>query len=177
MWRARLANKNGFRGVCCWVCLAYDSALTLAIADAPGAERVAVKMMLQSTTRLPSAWKMLKRKQKYLKWKYSVIPDETAVNAFTDMLTDSFSSLPTNAHDTTEQKSASALSRCDLDGAIQSPRQFGVDYGHKSEVAVGYCTPVRRYGGGFDVLCYAENAREGAVPLLAIASRLLFRIA
>ncbi|MEZ5494157.1 MAG: NAD+ synthase [Pseudomonadales bacterium] len=145
-------NKNGFRGVLLGLSGGIDSALTLAIAvDALGAERVAAVMMPYHYTASISM-EDAEAEAKILGVKYSVIPIETAVNAFTDMLTDSFSSLPTNAHDTTEQNLQARCRGVTLMALSNRLGSLVLTTGNKSEVAVGYCTLYGDMAGGFDVL-------------------------
>ena len=145
-------NKNGFRGVLLGLSGGIDSALTLAIAvDALGAERVAAVMMPYHYTASISI-EDAEAEAKMLGVKYSVIPIETAVNAFTDMLTDSFSSLPASAHDTTEQNLQARCRGVTLMALSNRQGCLVLTTGNKSEVAVGYCTLYGDMAGGFDVL-------------------------
>ena len=119
--------------------------------DALGPERVAAVMMPYPYTASISI-EDAEAEAKMLGVKYSVIPIETAVNAFTDMLTDSFSSLPASAHDTTEQNLQARCRGVTLMALSNRQGCLVLTTGNKSEVAVGYCTLYGDMAGGFDVL-------------------------
>jgi NAD+ synthase (glutamine-hydrolysing) len=145
-------NKNGFRGVLLGLSGGIDSALTLAIAvDALGAERVEAVMMPYHYTASMSI-EDAEQEARALGVKYSVLPIESAVSAFTAMLHDSFAGLPAVAHDATEQNLQARCRGVALMALSNRKGSLVLTTGNKSEVAVGYCTLYGDMAGGFDVL-------------------------
>ena len=145
-------NKNGFRGVLLGLSGGINSALTLAIAvDALGAERVEAVMMPYHYTASISV-EDAETEARILGVKYSVIPIDTAVHAFTTMLASSFAELPATAHDTTEQNLQARCRGVTLMALSNRRGSLVLTTGNKSEVAVGYCTLYGDMAGGFDVL-------------------------
>ncbi len=168
-------NKNGFRSVLLGLSGGIDSALTLAIAvDALGAERVEVVMMPYHYTASISV-EDAEAEARTLGVKYSVMPIEAAVNAFTTMLASSFAELPAAAHDTTEQNLQARCRGVTLMALSNRKGSLVLTTGNKSEVAVGYCTLYGDMAGGFDVLkdvlktrvyalCRYRNSIAPAIP-------------
>jgi len=168
-------NKNGFRSVLLGLSGGIDSALTLAIAvDALGAERVEAVMMPYHYTASISV-EDAEEEARTLGVKYSVMPIEAAVNAFTTMLASSFAELPAAAHDTTEQNLQARCRGVTLMALSNRKGSLVLTTGNKSEVAVGYCTLYGDMAGGFDVLkdvlktrvyalCRYRNSIAPAIP-------------
>jgi NAD+ synthase (glutamine-hydrolysing) len=168
-------NKNGFRSVLLGLSGGIDSALTLAIAvDALGAERVEAVMMPYHYTASISV-EDAEAEARTLGVKYSVMPIEAAVNAFTTMLASSFAELPAAAHDTTEQNLQARCRGVTLMALSNRKGSLVLTTGNKSEVAVGYCTLYGDMAGGFDVLkdvlktrvyalCRYRNSIAPAIP-------------
>lgn len=145
-------NKNGFRGVLLGLSGGIDSGLTLAIAvDALGAERVEAVMMPYHYTASMSL-EDAEAEARTLGVKYSVLPIQSAVSAFSAMLHDSFAGLPVVAHDTTEQNLQARCRGVTLMALSNRKGSLVLTTGNKSEVAVGYCTLYGDMAGGFDVL-------------------------
>lgn len=173
-------NKNGFRSVVLGLSGGIDSALTLAIAvDALGAGRVEAIMMPYRYTSSMSL-EDAEEEARTLGVKYSVIPIEHAVTAFSGMLMDSFAGEPAaNANDTTEQNLQARCRGVILMALSNKKGSLVLTTGNKSEVAVGYCTLYGDMAGGFDVLkdvlktrVYAlsryRNALAPVIPLRVI---------
>jgi NAD+ synthase (glutamine-hydrolysing) len=146
-------NKNGFRSVVLGLSGGIDSALTLAIAvDALGADRVEAIMMPYRYTSSMSL-EDAEAEAHALGVKYSVIPIEQAVTAFSSMLMGSFAGESGAAlHDTTEQNLQARCRGVILMALSNKKGSLVLTTGNKSEVAVGYCTLYGDMAGGFDVL-------------------------
>lgn len=142
-------EKNRFKGVVLGLSGGIDSALTLAIAvDAIGAERVQAVMMPYRYTAQMSL-DDAEEEAAILGVKYSVLPIEPMVTAFTDVLAPEFQGL---GRDKTEEN-LQARSRGVLLMAISNKKGYLVlTTGNKSEMAVGYATLYGDMAGGFDVL-------------------------
>lgn len=142
-------EKNRFKGVVLGLSGGIDSALTLAIAvDAIGADRVQAVMMPYRYTAEMSL-EDAAAEAATLGVKYSVLPIEPMVTAFSETLTQEFAGL---ARDKTEEN-LQARSRGVLLMAISNKKGFMVlTTGNKSEMAVGYATLYGDMAGGFDVL-------------------------
>ncbi|MCC7516089.1 MAG: NAD+ synthase [Pseudomonadales bacterium] len=145
-------NKNGFRSVLLGLSGGIDSALTLAIAvDALGADRVEAVMMPYRYTASMSL-EDAEQQAHTLGVKYSVLPIEPAVSAFTAMLGERFAQISASAHDTTEQNLQARSRGVTLMALSNRTGALVLTTGNKSEVAVGYCTLYGDMAGGFDVL-------------------------
>ncbi|MGH8493749.1 MAG: NAD+ synthase [Moraxellaceae bacterium] len=142
-------EKNRFRGVVLGLSGGIDSALTLAIAvDAIGADRVQAVMMPYRYTAQMSL-DDAEAEADTLGVKYSVLPIEPMVTAFTEGLAAEFAGL---GRDKTEEN-LQARARGVLLMAISNKKGYLVlTTGNKSEMAVGYATLYGDMAGGFDVL-------------------------
>jgi len=142
-------RKSGFRGVLLGLSGGIDSALVLAVAaDAIGAENVQAVMMPYRYTAQMSL-EDAEAEARTLGVQYSVLPIESMVTAFTEVLAGEFAGL---ARDKTEEN-LQARSRGVLLMAISNKKGYLVlTTGNKSEMAVGYATLYGDMAGGFDVL-------------------------
>lgn len=142
-------EKSRFKGVVLGLSGGIDSALTLAIAvDAIGADRVQAVMMPYRYTAQMSL-DDAEEEARILGVKYSVLPIEPMVTAFTEVLAPEFQGL---GRDKTEEN-LQARSRGVLLMAISNKKGYLVlTTGNKSEMAVGYATLYGDMAGGFDVL-------------------------
>ncbi|HEX6591760.1 MAG TPA: NAD+ synthase [Moraxellaceae bacterium] len=142
-------GKSGFKGVVLGLSGGIDSALTLAIAvDAIGADRVQAVMMPYRYTAQMSL-DDAEEEAAILGVKYSVLPIEPMVTAFSATLEQEFAGL---GRDKTEEN-LQARSRGVLLMAISNKKGLLVlTTGNKSEMAVGYATLYGDMAGGFDVL-------------------------
>ncbi|MDQ8038447.1 MAG: NAD+ synthase, partial [Pedobacter sp.] len=142
-------EKSRFKGVVLGLSGGIDSALTLAIAvDAIGADRVQAVMMPYRYTAQISL-DDAEEEAATLGVKYSVLPIEPMVTAFSEVLAPEFEGW---GRDKTEEN-LQARSRGVLLMAISNKKGYLVlTTGNKSEMAVGYATLYGDMAGGFDVL-------------------------
>ena len=142
-------RKNGFKGVVLGLSGGIDSALTLAVAvDALGKDSVKAVMMPFSYTSQLSL-DLAREQAQTLDVDYSVIPISDAYAAFEHALADEFRGLPV---DVTEQNIQARCRGILLMAISNKTGRLVLTTGHKSEVAVGYCTLYGDMAGGFDVL-------------------------
>lgn len=142
-------TKNRFKGIVLGLSGGIDSALSLAVAvDAIGADRVQAVMMPYTYTSSISLHDA-EEEAKLLGVKYSVLPIESMVSAFTDVLAPEFEGL---GNDTTEEN-LQARTRGVVLMAISNKKGLMVlTTGNKSEMAVGYATLYGDMVGGYSVL-------------------------
>jgi NAD+ synthase (glutamine-hydrolysing) len=142
-------EKNRFKGIVLGLSGGIDSALSLAVAvDAIGADRVQAVMMPYTYTSSISLHDA-EEEANLLGVKYSVLPIESMVSAFTDVLAPEFEGY---AKDTTEEN-LQARTRGVVLMAISNKKGLMVlTTGNKSEMAVGYATLYGDMVGGYSVL-------------------------
>ncbi|TYL47580.1 NAD+ synthase [Marinomonas sp. IMCC 4694] len=142
-------TKNRFKGIVLGLSGGIDSALSLAVAvDAIGADRVQAVMMPYTYTSSISLHDA-EEEANLLGVKYSVLPIESMVSAFTDVLAPEFDGY---AKDTTEEN-LQARTRGVVLMAISNKKGLMVlTTGNKSEMAVGYATLYGDMVGGYSVL-------------------------
>jgi NAD+ synthase (glutamine-hydrolysing) len=142
-------EKNRFKGIVLGLSGGIDSALSLAVAvDAIGADRVQAVMMPYTYTSSISLHDA-EEEANLLGVKYSVLPIESMVSAFTDVLIPEFEGY---AKDTTEEN-LQARTRGVVLMAISNKKGLMVlTTGNKSEMAVGYATLYGDMVGGYSVL-------------------------
>ncbi|NIP72860.1 MAG: NAD+ synthase [Gammaproteobacteria bacterium] len=142
-------DKNGFDGVVVGLSGGIDSALTLAVAvDALGAGRVeAVSMPSRYTAEM--SVEDARAEAEALGVELSVIPIETAFNAFLESLKEE---LAGTEPDTTEENIQARCRGVILMAISNKKRKMVLTTGNKSELAVGYATLYGDMAGGFDVL-------------------------
>ncbi|WP_392384592.1 NAD+ synthase [Marinomonas primoryensis] len=142
-------QKNRFKGIVLGLSGGIDSALSLAVAvDAIGADRVQAVMMPYTYTSSISLHDA-EEEANLLGVKYSVLPIESMVSAFTDILAPEFEGY---AKDTTEEN-LQARTRGVVLMAISNKKGLMVlTTGNKSEMAVGYATLYGDMVGGYSVL-------------------------
>jgi NAD+ synthase (glutamine-hydrolysing) len=142
-------EKNRFKGIVLGLSGGIDSALSLAVAvDAIGADRVQAVMMPYTYTSSISLHDA-EEEANLLGVKYSVLPIESMVSAFTDILAPEFEGY---AKDTTEEN-LQARTRGVVLMAISNKKGLMVlTTGNKSEMAVGYATLYGDMVGGYSVL-------------------------
>lgn len=165
-------RKNGFKGAILGLSGGIDSALVLALAvDALGAENVEA-ISLPSKYTLEMSNDDAKLQAQILNVKYHCIPIEPAVNAFTQMLVDTFTGIP---HDTTEENIQARCRGVVLMAISNKQGKLLLTTGNKSEISVGYATLYGDMAGGFapikDVpkllvyeLAYYRNTRSPVIP-------------
>ena len=142
-------EKNRFKGIVLGLSGGIDSALSLAVAvDAIGADRVQAVMMPYTYTSSISLHDA-EEEANLLGVKYSVLPIESMVSAFTDVLAPEFEGY---GKDTTEEN-LQARTRGVVLMAISNKKGLMVlTTGNKSEMAVGYATLYGDMVGGYSVL-------------------------
>ncbi len=142
-------EKNRFKGIVLGLSGGIDSALSLAVAvDAIGADRVQAVMMPYTYTSSISLHDA-EEEANLLGVKYSVLPIEPMVSAFTDVLAPEFEGFE---KDTTEEN-LQARTRGVVLMAISNKKGLMVlTTGNKSEMAVGYATLYGDMVGGYSVL-------------------------
>lgn len=142
-------TKNRFKGIVLGLSGGIDSALSLAVAvDAIGADRVQAIMMPYTYTSSISLHDA-EEEAKLLGVKYSVLPIETMVSAFTDVLAPEFEGY---AKDTTEENLQARTRGVTLMAISNKKGYMVLTTGNKSEMAVGYATLYGDMVGGYSVL-------------------------
>lgn len=142
-------TKNRFKGIVLGLSGGIDSALSLAVAvDAIGAERVQAVMMPYTYTSSISLHDA-EEEAKLLGVKYSVLPIETMVSAFTDVLAPEFEGY---GKDTTEENLQARTRGVTLMAISNKKGYMVLTTGNKSEMAVGYATLYGDMVGGYSVL-------------------------
>ncbi|WP_019218524.1 NAD+ synthase [Bartonella florencae] len=142
-------NKNRFKNVILGLSGGIDSALCTAMAvDALGAERVYTVMMPYHYTSQESL-NDAKECAHLLGCRYEVIAIEQAVEAFLNITSPLFSSLPS---DVTEENLQSRIRGTLLMALSNKFGSMVVTTGNKSEMAVGYATLYGDMNGGFNPL-------------------------
>ncbi|MBJ7553710.1 NAD+ synthase [Marinomonas spartinae] len=165
-------NKNRFKGIVLGLSGGVDSALSLAVAvDAIGADRVQAVMMPYTYTSSMSL-EDAEEEANLLGVKYSVLPIEPMVSAFSDALAPEFDGF---SKDTTEEN-LQARTRGVVLMAISNKKGLMVlTTGNKSEMAVGYATLYGDMVGGYSVLkdvfktlvfklCHYRNSLGHVIP-------------
>ena len=138
--------KNGFQGALLGLSGGVDSALTLAVAaDALGAEKVQAVMMPSAYTADISRSDAAEQ-ARILGVDYRVIPIETPVAAFRDLLAPQFEGLPPDA---TEENIQARCRGLILMALSNKTGCILLTTGNKSEMAVGYATLYGDMVGGF----------------------------
>jgi NAD+ synthase (glutamine-hydrolysing) len=142
-------TKNRFKGIVLGLSGGIDSALSLAVAvDAIGADRVQAIMMPYTYTSSISLHDA-EEEAKLLGVKYSVLPIETMVSAFTEVLAPEFEGY---AKDTTEENLQARTRGVTLMAISNKKGYMVLTTGNKSEMAVGYATLYGDMVGGYSVL-------------------------
>jgi NAD+ synthase len=142
-------NKNRFPGVVLGLSGGIDSALSAAVAvDALGADRVRCVMMPSRYTSKESL-DDAQECAKMLGVKYETISIESAVDAFTDTLKDTFAG---KRPDTTEENIQSRIRGVILMAISNKFGPMVLTTGNKSEMSVGYATLYGDMCGGYNVL-------------------------
>ncbi|MEO9273851.1 NAD+ synthase [Marinomonas sp. 5E14-1] len=142
-------EKNRFKGIVLGLSGGIDSALSLAVAvDAIGADRVQAVMMPYTYTSSISLHDA-EEEAKLLGVKYSVLPIESMVSAFTDVLAPEFEGL---GKDTTEENLQARTRGVTLMAISNKKGYMVLTTGNKSEMAVGYATLYGDMVGGYSVL-------------------------
>lgn len=142
-------TKNRFKGIVLGLSGGIDSALSLAVAvDAIGADRVQAIMMPYTYTSSISLHDA-EEEAKLLGVKYSVLPIESMVSAFTDVLAPEFEGY---AKDTTEENLQARTRGVTLMAISNKKGYMVLTTGNKSEMAVGYATLYGDMVGGYSVL-------------------------
>ena len=139
-------RKNGFQGAILGLSGGIDSALVLALAvDALGHEKVEAVLMPSRFTQDMSNEDAIKQAE-ILKVKYHTIPITSAVNAFTDMLTEVFVG---TTKDATEENIQARCRGVILMALSNKRGKILLTTGNKSEMSVGYATLYGDMAGGF----------------------------
>ncbi|PJE53231.1 NAD+ synthase [Marinomonas sp. BSi20584] len=142
-------TKNRFKGIVLGLSGGIDSALSLAVAvDAIGSDRVQAIMMPYTYTSSISLHDA-EEEAKLLGVKYSVLPIESMVSAFTDVLAPEFEGY---AKDTTEENLQARTRGVTLMAISNKKGYMVLTTGNKSEMAVGYATLYGDMVGGYSVL-------------------------
>ncbi|GGN27003.1 MULTISPECIES: NAD+ synthase [Marinomonas] len=142
-------TKNRFKGIVLGLSGGIDSALSLAVAvDAIGAERVQAVMMPYTYTSSISLHDA-EEEANLLGVKYSVLPIETMVSAFTEVLAPEFEGY---GKDTTEENLQARTRGVTLMAISNKKGYMVLTTGNKSEMAVGYATLYGDMVGGYSVL-------------------------
>ncbi|ETX11036.1 NAD synthetase [Marinomonas ushuaiensis DSM 15871] len=142
-------EKNRFKGIVLGLSGGIDSALSLAVAvDAIGADRVQAVMMPYTYTSSISLHDA-EEEANLLGVKYSVLPIESMVTAFTDVLAPEFEGY---AKDTTEENLQARTRGVTLMAISNKKGYMVLTTGNKSEMAVGYATLYGDMVGGYSVL-------------------------
>ena len=142
-------TKNRFKGIVLGLSGGIDSALSLAVAvDAIGADRVQAVMMPYTYTSSISLHDA-EEEANLLGVKYSVLPIETMVSAFTDVLAPEFEGY---GKDTTEENLQARTRGVTLMAISNKKGYMVLTTGNKSEMAVGYATLYGDMVGGYSVL-------------------------
>lgn len=165
-------EKNRFKGIVLGLSGGVDSALTLAVAvDAIGADRVEAIMMPYTYTSSMSL-EDAEEEARILGVKYSVIPIEPMVQAFSESLADEFAG---TAKDTTEENLQARVRGVTLMAVSNKKGLMVLTTGNKSEMAVGYATLYGDMVGGYSVLkdvfktrvfslCHYRNSLGRVIP-------------
>ncbi|BDX03368.1 NAD+ synthase [Marinomonas pontica] len=142
-------TKNRFKGIVLGLSGGIDSALSLAVAvDAIGADRVQAVMMPYTYTSSISLHDA-EEEATLLGVKYSVLPIESMVSAFTDVLAPEFEGY---GKDTTEENLQARTRGVTLMAISNKKGYMVLTTGNKSEMAVGYATLYGDMVGGYSVL-------------------------
>lgn len=142
-------EKNRFKGIVLGLSGGIDSALTLAVAvDAIGADRVQAIMMPYTYTSSMSL-EDAEEEANLLGVKYSVMPIEPMVNAFSQSLEAEFAG---TEKDTTEENLQARVRGVTLMAVSNKKGLMVLTTGNKSEMAVGYATLYGDMVGGYSVL-------------------------
>ncbi|RCX07650.1 NAD+ synthase [Marinomonas foliarum] len=142
-------TKNRFEGIVLGLSGGIDSALSLAVAvDAIGADRVQAIMMPYTYTSSISLHDA-EEEANLLGVKYSVLPIESMVSAFTDVLAPEFEGY---GKDTTEENLQARTRGVTLMAISNKKGYMVLTTGNKSEMAVGYATLYGDMVGGYSVL-------------------------
>ncbi|MDB4838114.1 NAD+ synthase [Marinomonas sp.] len=142
-------EKNRFKGIVLGLSGGIDSALSLAVAvDAIGADRVQAVMMPYTYTSSISLHDA-EEEANLLGVKYSVLPIESMVTAFNDVLAPEFEGY---AKDTTEENLQARTRGVTLMAISNKKGYMVLTTGNKSEMAVGYATLYGDMVGGYSVL-------------------------
>lgn len=154
-------QKNGFRGAVLGLSGGIDSAVTLALAvDALGRDQVEVVLMPSRYTAAMSNEDATKQVQ-LLGVQHHLIPIETAITAFTEMLEETFRGLSVDA---TEENIQARCRGVLLMAISNKKRRLLLTTGNKSEMSVGYATLYGDMAGGF-------------APLKDVPKMLVYRLA
>jgi NAD+ synthase (glutamine-hydrolysing) len=139
-------HKNGFQGAILGLSGGIDSALVLALAvDALGAENVEV-VSLPSKYTLDMSNDDAKTQAQIMGVKYHSIPISSAVNAFSQMLEETFVN---TKKDTTEENIQARCRGVVLMAMSNKQGKLLLTTGNKSEMSVGYATLYGDMCGGF----------------------------
>ncbi len=142
-------EKNRFKGIVLGLSGGIDSALSLAVAvDAIGADRVQAVMMPYTYTSSISL-EDAEEEANLLGVKYSVLPIESMVSAFNDVLAPEFEGY---GKDTTEENLQARTRGVTLMAISNKKGYMVLTTGNKSEMAVGYATLYGDMVGGYSVL-------------------------
>ncbi|AEF54170.1 NAD+ synthase [Marinomonas posidonica] len=142
-------EKNRFKGIVLGLSGGIDSALSLAVAvDAIGADRVQAVMMPYTYTSSISL-EDAEEEANLLGVKYSVLPIESMVSAFGDVLAPEFEGY---GKDTTEENLQARTRGVTLMAISNKKGYMVLTTGNKSEMAVGYATLYGDMVGGYSVL-------------------------
>ncbi|WP_394178728.1 NAD+ synthase [Marinomonas posidonica] len=142
-------EKNRFKGIVLGLSGGIDSALSLAVAvDAIGADRVQAVMMPYTYTSSISL-EDAEEEANLLGVKYSVLPIESMVSAFNDVLAPEFEGYD---KDTTEENLQARTRGVTLMAISNKKGYMVLTTGNKSEMAVGYATLYGDMVGGYSVL-------------------------
>ena len=142
-------NKNRFNGVVLGLSGGIDSALSAAVAvDALGKERVRCVMMPSRFT-VDESLEDAEGCAKLLGTTYEIVPIETAVAAFGDLLAPVFAG---RGADTTEENIQSRVRGLILMAISNKFGPMVLTTGNKSEMSVGYATLYGDMCGGYNVL-------------------------